>query len=94
MSGAWFSKKSSNFSVKSKTTAILIISTIEKKNVPRNFLMMYLSIFFKRNLCFYLQIILTDVYYSLTIIRRSVSSFHERKSPAMICLRASPTSHR
>ena len=94
MSGAWFSKKSSNFSVKSKTTAMLIISTIEKKNVPRNFLIMYLSIFFKRNLCLYLQETPTDDYYSLTIILRKVSSFHERKSPAMICLRASPTNHR
>ena len=39
--------KSSSFSVRSKITAILMMSTIEKKNVPRNLPIMYRSRRFK-----------------------------------------------
>ena len=44
--GASFSINFSNLSERSKTTTILKISTIEKKKVPRNFLIIYKSNFF------------------------------------------------
>jgi hypothetical protein len=41
--GAFLDKNLSMFSLKSKTTAIEIISAMEKKYVPRNLPMIYLS---------------------------------------------------
>src|SRR6218665_520404 len=47
LSGASFPIKSSIFSEISNTTTIRMISSIEKKKVPRNLRMIYLSINFK-----------------------------------------------
>lgn len=44
LSGAFFSKKLSNFSEMSKTTTIVMISPIEAKKEPKNFRMIYQSI--------------------------------------------------
>ncbi len=53
VSGASFSMKSSIFSEISKMITTTISSEMAKKKVPRNFLIIYISIFFKLWYCFY-----------------------------------------
>ena len=83
--------KSSSFSVRSKITAILMMSTIEKKNVPRNLPIMYRSRRFKG---MYYLTIYNLIIYIRCMSRGVMSSFQALKSPARICWRASPTSQR
>ena len=92
--------KRSIFSLKSNTTAMEIINAMAKTYVPRNFLMMYQSSRF-RNLplgsfiFFYIfQYLPVNLSHNLVDTRFTIIGFQVAKSPAMICLRASPASHR
>ena len=84
--GASCSISLSIFSLKSNTTAIEIINAMANTYVPKNFLMIYQSSRFINRLLFIL--------YNLVDTLFTIIGFQVEKSPAMICFRASPTSHR
>ena len=76
----------STLSLKSNTTAMLMIRMMLKTYVPRNFFIMYLS---SRVNSFMLPCA-----YNLFVTRLIIMAFHVVKSPAMMCFLASPTSQR
>ena len=89
--------KRSIFSLKSNTTAMEIINAMAKTYVPKNFLMMYQSSRFKNlPLGSFIFLPYPPVHFSHNLVdtRFTIIGFQVAKSPAMICLRASPASHR
>ena len=93
----------------STTTDIVIISNIDKKKVPKYFLIMYVSIRFSMikivnsqqsivnrqwSIVFLLFGSNKSVFYKRLVTRSSIIGFQVWKSPAMMCLRASFTNHK